>query len=114
MKMLANFGLMLGLVYYMFVTTYLYYLAIMNLRAHKDSISFSVKVFAIPIIVPGLLFDAALNIFVATVLFLDLPKEFLFTARLQRYRSEIDGWRKEIATFFCERLLNPFDIKKHC
>lgn len=71
--------------------------------------------------------DALYNVVIGTIMFVDLPREFLFTSRLKRYRKpppgatedELDdiiaGRRYRLATFFCEKMLNKFDSSgKHC
>jgi len=57
-----------------------------------------------------------LNIVVATIIFVDLPRELQFTKRCQRYIKGETGWfeitrkwRKKAATWICRVLLDPFD-----
>ena len=64
-------------------------------------------------IVGGILFlpaDAFVNVFVCTPLFLELPKAFLVTHRMQRYKglkrdSLLNKWRYGFAVKLC-RILN--------
>lgn len=73
------------------------------------------KVLLMPFVVVAVLMDVACQMTVATVVFLELPKELLVTARLQRYLRGEDGWRKTIALYVCNNLLDPFDPNgKHC
>lgn len=78
-----------------------------------------------PLIASTLVLDVILNIIVGTILFLDLPKELLLTARLQRYVTEPGAswsdlgakpsWRAKLAKFICKHLLDPYDPKGcHC
>jgi hypothetical protein len=66
----------------------------------------------------GVILDATLNIVFMTVAFGDLPREFLLTARLHRYRDDPrhNGTKRQSgAKFICEKLLNAFDPSgKHC
>ena len=73
------------------------------------------KVLLMPFVVVAVLMDVACQMTVATVVFLELPKELLVTARLQRYLRGEDGWRKTVAVYICNNLLDPFDPNgKHC
>lgn len=73
------------------------------------------KVLLMPFVVVAVLMDVACQMTVATVVFLELPKELLVTARLQRYIVGDDGWRKKVAVYICNNLLDPFDPNgKHC
>ena len=61
----------------------------------------------------GVVLDVAYNLTYGSVIFLDPPRELSFTSRLKRYRRGPVNWRWNLATWFCERLLNPYD-KGHC
>ncbi|HXF44865.1 MAG TPA: hypothetical protein VNK91_01985 [Burkholderiaceae bacterium] len=63
----------------------------------------------------GVVLDIVYNVVVGTVMFADLPRELTFTARLKRYRRGPLIWRWRLATWFCARLLNPYDPSgDHC
>lgn len=96
-----------GLLY----VTWLFYLAVMNLKRAKDAgtISRIALFLGYPVLFVGLLFDLTVNVVVCTVLFLDLPKEALMTARLKRYNETDTGWRKQLALWFASNLLDVFD-----
>lgn len=68
----------------------------------------------LPFLVLGGLLDVVVNLMVSVVL-LELPKEFLLTQRLTRHLKG-EGWRKELARWVCEHLLDPFDPRDggHC
>ncbi len=105
----------LAILYAIISITYVCYLAITNAMRVRAEITWPVWVLLGPIVVVGVAADFILNIIVGTLLFLDIPKEPLFTARLKRYREGPDGTRKKTACFICEKLLNIFDpTKKHC
>lgn len=70
-------------------------------------------------------FDAPLNLIIASIYWLELPKEYMFTARLNRWRRYIDrgyhslSWRQKRrlrdAVFICEEMLDPYDPRGyHC
>jgi len=68
-----------------------------------------------PIAVLAVLMDVCFNLFIATVLMVDLPQELMFTKRLDRYEAEENGgWRHTFALWFCRYWLNPFQIGGHC
>jgi hypothetical protein len=72
------------------------------------------KVLAFPIWAIAIGVDVGFNIFLATILFLDLPREFLLTDRLKRYRKGF-GWRSRVAEWICDRVLDVFDPRgDHC
>ena len=72
-------------------------------------------VLAIPLLILGLVVDVLANVFIATPLFLDLPREALVTTRLQRYKATESGWRRVVAEKICEGLLDVFDpTGDHC
>ena len=61
----------------------------------------------LPLAVVGLVFDALFNILFGSVMFLERPREWLFSARVQRhYKTE--GWRGRLAGFW-KTQLNAID-----
>jgi len=70
----------------------------------------------------GLAADFFYNVVLATLLFCELPQEWLFTGRLQRYLRDPNAgqawWmysRKTVARWLCDNLLDPFDPSgNHC
>ena len=93
------------------------YIAVMWLRKNRIKIKKKGKgwyYLAYAFATTAFLLDMAYNITVGSVIFLDPPREFLFTARLKRYRTTpVAAWRVDLATFFCEKMLNPYD-SEHC
>lgn len=68
-----------------------------------------------PFLAIGLTFDVIANIFIATFVFAELPKEFLVTSRLTRYVNKDTGWRNKIANAICDNILDVFDPNgDHC
>lgn len=94
-----------------------FYLASMALvRARADgrlgTPAFSL---GLPIVAVGLLLDCAVNLTVASLLFLDAPRELLVTRRLKRYHAQGSGWRTRLAAYVCKNFLDQFDpTGEHC
>jgi hypothetical protein len=89
---------------------YVYYCAIMNIwRVYRlGKLTLLGKVFGIPTLAIGLAIDVFVNILVATVVFLDLPREWTLSQRLSRYISKDTGYRRAIARWI-EPVLDPLD-----
>jgi hypothetical protein len=97
--------------------TWLFYLAAMNLMAHRHDMYPIAKAHAYPLIAVGLVLDVAVNVLVASVLFMKYPQDWLLTSRLKRYLLDKNErpWRRSLAFWVCSRLLDQFDPKgKHC
>ena len=94
------------------------YVLIMGLyRAHLNKkLSRISYVLGMPWLVIGLIVDFVANVTIASLVFLDPPKELLVTARLQRYNTQsIRTWRSEWANWICTNLLDVFDPNgDHC
>lgn len=95
------------------------YLSVMNLMREKTHLTRVTKCFAYPLALLGVIMDVVLNLTVCTLLFLEIPKTWMLTARLQSHLDEIggpiDGWRGTIALWICSNLLDPFDSRGyHC
>lgn len=93
------------------------YLAAINVYAAWDNLHWAVRLAGAPVVFGMLAVDALMNITLVALLLWDLPREWLVTSRLQRYR---DLARKPdrltaVADFVCEKALNPFDrTGRHC
>ena len=86
-------------------------------RAKKEKVlSKSALVISLPIILSVVIIDFLMNYSLFTLFFWELPKEALVTDRLTRHIKEINpSWRKTLATWICNNLLNPFDPSgTHC
>jgi hypothetical protein len=86
------------------------YIAVMGLqRAHDEQ---KLKPWAIKagtvFMYFGLLWDVLCNVLIATVVFLEFPREATISQRLRRLVQSPQGWRKSLAIWFAESLLNPF------
>jgi hypothetical protein len=73
---------------------------------------------SLPFVLLGYAMDVLTNITVASLVFLEPPREFLVTTRLQRHIASTyarGGWRKRLATWVCDHLLDVFDpTGDHC
>lgn len=109
--------------FWLTATTWERYLAVMALKRARDrgGLTLMSKVFGYPVAARGVVTDALYNIVVGTLMFAPLgnparalPREWLFTTRLERHIRE-GGLRGRVALAFCRRLLNDFDPDgKHC
>jgi hypothetical protein len=99
-------GISLGSTYLLWI----FYLAVMNLKGARDKelLNKFTYALAVPVLAVGIVLDIAVNVFVMSVLLLELPKELTVTSRLKRHNKESTGYRKSVAKFF-EPLLDPFD-----
>jgi hypothetical protein len=96
---------------------WLLYLAIMSLyRANMNkTITLQAKILGWPILILGALVDCIMNVTLFSLVFFELPKEFLLTKRMQRYIKQGDGWRCKLSRWICQSLLNAFDpTGAHC
>jgi hypothetical protein len=105
----------------LYVLAYLYcfliaYITIMGIyRAHLTKrLSKPVLILLSPFVALGYVGDVIAN-FGASFLFMDAPSEWMFTNRLIRYKAGDDGWRKTVAEYICDGLLDVFDpTGDHC
>lgn len=86
------------------------FLAAMSLRAARERgrLSRTALAFALPIAATAILLDVLVNATLATLVFVDLPREWTLSQRLSRYLPQ-DGWRARVALWLGDRLLDPFD-----
>lgn len=92
------------------------YVLIMGLyRAHLDErLTRAGLVLAIPYLSAGYALDVIVNLLIASVLFAEIPREWLVTDRLTRLHDRSD-WRGHLARWICENLLDYFDPSgRHC
>ena len=100
----------------LFVSTFVFYVAIMKMREMQDKIYTlhgSVRWVCFLILFIGLVLDTALNWIVLSISFYELPREFLSTARVVRHKYHSGGFRQIQANWWCAQFLTPFD-KSHC
>lgn len=92
------------------------YLAVMHLDTarRQGQLTTAAKVIGYPILAVGLALDVLFNALWGSLLFLEPPRELLFTARVSRLNDDT-GWRGKLACWICLELLDPFDPSgKHC
>ena len=102
--------------YGLFFVVWTFYLAGMHLKKRRDQLNWFAKGNAYVLLVFAVILDFIFNMTAGTILFFERPrpiKEPLFTARLKRHKAESRGWKKKVAFWFCEHLLNQFD-EGHC
>ena len=102
---------------FLIVVTYIGYIKIMRLKRIRDAenkdLEWYHKLYGYPLLVIGIILDTLLNVIVGTIIFVEFPREFLLTPRLDRWGREDDGYRGKFARFVCKYMLNPFD-EGHC
>ena len=92
---------------------WVHYVAVMRLMQVRDAghLTLAMKFFGYPALFVGLALDLIVNTFIATVLFLELPREFTVSSRLHRLSESGQGWRKKMATAIRTSLLDNIDPK---
>lgn len=96
---------------------WIFFLAVMALKRARDSgtLSTPALVMGMPVLWMGLLVDAFVQVTVASLVFLELPRELTVTARLTRLKKGPVTWRQRFAAWCCAHLLNAFDPSgNHC
>ena len=101
--------------YGLIATMWPLYLAGMNMKRNRDKLTWETKLVAYPVFAFGLLWDVVFNMIYGTVVYLEIPREGLFTKRCQRHLKSTD-WRQKVAHWHCHVWLNPFDPDEegHC
>lgn len=97
--------------------TWLQYLAIMTLSRARDAgtLPGPAATIGTAILCIGYLCDFLLNVLVGTILFLELPREWLLSPRVARLQKGDAGYRQTVAAWICVNLLDPFDPSGcHC
>lgn len=91
-------------------TLWVHYVVVMALDTARAAgrLSKTATVLGSPVVAVGVLLDVVVNVTVASVLFMDLPRELLVSQRLKRL-ARGEGWRMRLAVWFDEALLAPFD-----
>lgn len=106
--------LIIVFVLYSTALTWTLYLAVMAMKDKRDQLTAATKVFAYPILIIGLLVDVIYNLTAGTIIFLEIPREWLFTTRCERHLLN-KTIRGNIARWLCRNFLDPFEPSgKHC
>lgn len=106
MKEIAIYiGLSLAITYGLYV----FYCAVMNIKRVRDAGKLTKlgMAFGYPTLVIGLVLDLLVNVFVMSIILLEIPQEWTVTSRLKRHQAST-GWRKAVVLFF-EPVLDPLD-----
>lgn len=93
-----------------FYTLWVLYLAVMNLKRVRDlkGLNKVSRVLGTPVLILGYALDIFINIFIMSVILLELPKEITVSSRLKRHNNTSTDWRKKVVLWF-EPLLDPYD-----
>jgi len=108
--------LLLACIYVLCFITWIFYLAAMNLIAHRDRLGAVAKIHGYLVIGIGLVIDALLNVVFSFCVLFDRPRAKLLTGTLQ-YHLYVGASprRKAVALWLCTNLLDPFAPDgKHC
>lgn len=92
------------------------FLMVMLLKRNLETknLPIEAKVLGYPWLAVMIVADFIFNVTVGTVMFLDIPRDLLFTKRLDRMLDR-SGWRRKLAQYICRTLLDPFDPDgRHC
>lgn len=72
------------------------------------------RVLLLPWAIIGVVLDIVLlNAVIATIVFLELPREWTFSGRINRLEHYGFGYRERLASWVCEHFLRPID-PRHC
>lgn len=104
-QLLIYIGLSLAVTYGLYV----FYCAVMNIKRVRDmgKLTKLGMAFGYPTLIIGLVLDLLVNVFVMTLIMLELPRELTVTSRLKRHQAST-GWRLAVVKFF-EPVLDPLD-----
>ena len=98
-----------------------FYLYVLVMGIYRAQLQGKLKglpfVLCIPAVIVGVLFDVFANLFIATFVFWQLPRELLVTTRLTKIKADpYAHWRRKyIAQYICDNLLDVFDPNgDHC
>lgn len=89
---------------------YVFYCAVMNIKRVRDMgrLTKLGMVFGYPTLIIGLVLDLMVNVFVMSIVLLEIPREFTVTARLKRHHKTSKGYRLAVVKWF-EPVLDPLD-----
>jgi len=109
-----NYIIIIIIYFWIFWGAYVLVMGIYRAFLNKKLTIFTMLLSA-PFVAIGAVLDVFSNIFVATILFLEIPKELLVTTRLSRHNKHSSNWRKHLADYICTNLLDVFDpTEDHC
>jgi hypothetical protein len=90
---------------------WVHYVAVMRLMQVRDAghLTHATKVIGYTALGVGLLLDLIVNTVIATVLFVELPREWTVSSRLTRHSENGAGWRQRLALAIRKGLLDNID-----
>jgi len=105
--MLLSLTAALGLVYALWAL----YVLVMALKRVRDAgkLTTAMKVLGYPALAVGLVVDFIVNVLIASLLFLELPREWTVSSRLTRHINSARGWRFGLALWIAVNLLDALD-----
>lgn len=91
--------------------TFVHYSAVMNLQRvrNEGKLTLAQKPWAYVTLLVGLVLDVALNLIACFFILLVLPRDWLLTGTLIRYKRAGEGWRFKISSWLCSELLDTLD-----
>lgn len=92
------------------IILYTCYIVLNYLRKkyEKDKLQWYHYIYGIPIIVIGIPIDFLFNIIFGMIIYREVPKEFLFTSRIQRWKDKDEkDYRTKLSQWICKTMLNP-------
>ena len=109
------------MIVYSILTLYVlwvFYLAVMALlnAKEKGTISKPALWLGYPVLLIGVVLDFVVNVTIMSVIYLELPREWLVTKRLSRHIKHGKDWRHKLSKWICSNLLDTFDPdhRGHC
>jgi len=119
LRFLVDLLALIALLYRFMGFTWIYFLAVMNIKRHMDELRFIHKLWGYPAVYLFLVVDFFFNLVIGSLCYMELPPywkgELLFTARCKRHLTGSLGWRNDVAHFWCKNFMNPFDPSgTHC
>lgn len=114
--MITALYILATIVVYLWIFWGLFVMVMGLYRAHLDKrLNPMSYVLGAPFLLIGWLMDFFANVTLASILFLEPPKELMVSSRLKRHNKTENGWRTKIANTICQHLLDVFDPKgDHC
>ena len=103
--MKAALGLVIG--WFLLIGAFILVMHVKHLRDDGTKLTLFWKVNIWPWAIVGIALDIAFNLIAGTILYLELPRELMFTSRCKRHIDSQD-WRRSIALWW-QRQLNQID-----
>lgn len=115
--MIILYGITITVIY-LICFFYLYILVMGIYRAYlADKLKPFILMICLPAVLIGIIVDVFANIFIATIVFRSLPRQWLVTTRLIQIKNNPleHHHNKFLAQYVCEHMLDIFDPSgRHC